>query len=115
MVDGQRAVRAVPAEQWEPQSWVLVMGLALHGGLPAIIIGTIAGQLAALLALPLIGSHLARMAIEYHRRTPRACIPHAPDRIQAAGRNERAVALEVDAVHLFRVALLEEQVTKEIR
>lgn len=30
MVDGQRAVRAVPAEQWEPQSWVLVMGLALH-------------------------------------------------------------------------------------
>ena len=29
----------------------LVMGLALHGGLPAIIIGTIAGQLVALLAL----------------------------------------------------------------
>jgi len=93
----------------------LVMGLALHGGLPAIIIGTIAGQLVALLALHLRTPELReplgddapsmRAMIHRYRKMPLLNGPNAVvDSVRNNGINLLIGAVSVAALGQFQLA-----------
>lgn len=93
----------------------LVMGLALHGGLPAIIIGTIAGQLVALLALHMRTPELReplgddapsmRAMIHRYRKMPLLNGPNAVvDSVRNNGINLLIGAVSVAALGQFQLA-----------